>query len=64
MSVVGLTMTNDESVYINPTKVTSLTQGPAAGESTTIITFAKDDQVIVKGNIDQVAFQLFPDGVR
>ena len=65
MSVVGLTLVNEGSIYVNPTKVTLLAQGPdASAQSTTVIAFGKDDTVTVKGNIDQIAFQLFPDGVR
>jgi Fe-S cluster assembly ATPase SufC len=65
MSLVGLTLMNDEDVYINPAQVNCLKKPEGAGhETTTEIVFGPSDQVIVKGDIDSIAFQLFPNGVR
>jgi hypothetical protein len=65
MSVVGLTLLNDDAIYVNPLQVTRLqmsSEGPG-GEATEIV-FAAADKVVVKGDIDSIAFQLFPTGVR
>jgi hypothetical protein len=65
MSLVGLTLINDDSVYINPAQVNCLKKGEGpAGDSMTDIVFGRADQVTVKGDIDSIAFQLFPNGVR
>jgi hypothetical protein len=65
MSVVGLTMMSGDPVYVNPEKVTKLHRGDGdAAEQVTAIHFGQDDRVVVKGDIDHIAFQLFPTGVR
>jgi hypothetical protein len=61
MSVVGLTLLNDDAIYVNPLQVSRLQQG---SEETTEIVFSTADKVVVKGDIDSIAFQLFPTGVR
>ncbi len=65
MSLVGLTMLNDNSIYINPAQVNCLKKGDGPdGDAMTAICFGPADQVVVKGDIDSIAFQLFPNGVR
>jgi hypothetical protein len=65
MSLVGLTLMNDDSVYINPSQVNCLHKGEGPdGDSKTEIVFGPADRVTVKGDIDSIAFQLFPNGVR
>lgn len=64
MSVVGLTLLNDESVYVNPDQVSRLQGSEGQGDKATEIVFTSTDKVVVKGDIDTIAFQLFPTGVR
>jgi hypothetical protein len=65
MSVVGLSLLNDDSVYINPHQVCRLQQSSEGhGDQATEIVFHGNDKVLVKGDIDYIAFQLFPNGVR
>ncbi|HVJ54961.1 MAG TPA: hypothetical protein VM689_21050 [Aliidongia sp.] len=65
MSVVGLTLVNDDSVYINPSQVTCLKKGEGPdGDSITQILLGASERLVVKGDIDNIAFQLFPNGVR
>jgi hypothetical protein len=65
MSVVGLTLLNNDSVYVNPDQVCRLQKSAEGdGDSATEIVFAVADKVTVKGDIDYIAFQLFPNGVR
>jgi len=65
MSVVGLTMMSGDPVYVNPDKVTKLHRGDGEdADQHTAIHFSQDDRVVVKGDIDHIAFQLFPNGVR
>jgi hypothetical protein len=64
MSVVGLTLLNDDDIYINPHQVCRLQKSAEGnGDTATEIVFAAD-KVTVKGDIDYIAFQLFPNGVR
>lgn len=64
MSVVGLTLLNDDSIYVNPAQVARLQGSEDHGEKATEIVFSDTDKVTVKGDIDTIAFQLFPTGVR
>jgi len=65
MSVVGLTLLNDDAIYVNPLQVSRLQQSSEGlGDKTTEIIFSTADKVVVKGDIDSIAFQLFPTGVR
>ena len=65
MSVVGLTLLNDDSIYVNPAQVCRLQKsGEGDGDTATEIVFGGTDKVTVKGDIDNIAFQLFPNGVR
>jgi hypothetical protein len=65
MSVVGLTLVNDEAVYINPDRVNCLLKGEGPdGDTRTEVVFGPADKIVVKGDIDYIAFQLFPNGVR
>jgi len=65
MSVVGLTLLNDDSIYINPDQVCRLQKcSEGNGDNATEIVFAAADKVTVKGDLDTIAFQLFPTGVR
>jgi hypothetical protein len=66
MSLVGLTLMNDDSIYINPSQVDCLVKGdgPDNNPTTEIVFGPADHRVSVKGDIDSIAFQLFPNGVR
>ena len=65
MGVVGLTLANGDPVYVNPSLVTRLLHPKGAEQDAlTEIIFGGDDKVVVKGDMDYVAFQLFPDHVR
>lgn len=64
MSVVGLSLLNDDSIYINPNQVCRLQLSEGHGDQVTEVVFPGDDKVLVKGDIDYIAFQLFPNGVR
>jgi len=64
MSMVGLTLLSEGSVYVNPAQVTRLQASEGQGDKATEIVFAAQDKIVVKGDIDYIAFQLFPTGVR
>ena len=65
MSVVGLTLLNDDAIYVNPHQVTRLQKSSEGhGDRATEIVFTDSQKVVVKGDIDNIAFQLFPNGVR
>ena len=65
MSVVGLTLLNNDSIYVNPDQVSRLQKSSEGdGDTATEIVFGTADKVVVKGDIDYIAFQLFPNGVR
>jgi hypothetical protein len=65
MSVVGLTLLNDDAIYVNPHQVTRLQKSSDGhGDKATEIVFGTADKVVVKGDIDTIAFQLFPTGAR
>ncbi len=64
MSVVGLTLLNDDSIYVNPDQVSLQKSSEGHGDNATEIVFGAADKVVVKGDIDYIAFQLFPTGVR
>jgi hypothetical protein len=65
MSVVGLTLLNDDSIYVNPHQVSRLQKSSEGyGDKATEIVFGAADKVVVKGDIDYIAFQLFPTGAR
>jgi hypothetical protein len=65
MSVVGLTLLNNDSIYVNPDQVRRLQKsGEGDGDTATEIVFGLTDKVVVKGDIDYIAFQLFPNTVR
>ena len=64
MNVVGLTLLNGDSIYINPNYVCRLQKSSEGhGDTATEIIFGGADTVVVKGDIDYIAFQLFPTGV-
>jgi len=61
MTVVELVLANGEEVYVNPSLVTRLEKAPGPDSAThTNVWFAGQDKVMVKGDIDYIAFQLFP----
>ncbi len=65
MSVVGLTLASGEPVYVNPDRVNRLSKAAfLASDSFTEVSFGHGDTVVVKGDMDYIAFQLFPDRVR
>jgi hypothetical protein len=65
MSVVGLTLASGEPVYVNPDRVNRLNKAAfLASDSFTEVSFGHGDTVVVKGDMDYIAFQLFPDRVR
>ena len=65
MSVVGLTLANGEPVYVNPNRVNRLSKAPfLASDAFTEISFGHGDTIVVKGDMDYIAFQLYPDKVR
>lgn len=62
MSVVELALADGQGiVYVSPGHVRRL---EIASTDVTMVVFDKDDCVLVKGEIDQVAFTLFPDCIR
>lgn len=65
MEVVEMTLVSGVSVYVNPGRVATLeaAQPDDSGE-TTAIAFAPDHVVRVRGDIDSIAFRLFPSGIR
>lgn len=65
MEVVELTLESGVSVYVNPSRVATLVASTpdASGEITRIV-FAADHVVLVRGDIDSIAFRLFPSGIR
>ncbi|HWK48187.1 MAG TPA: hypothetical protein VNT30_25920 [Stellaceae bacterium] len=65
MTVVELVLKDNEAVYVNPLQVTRLMKAAAPDSATyTEIFFAGSDKIVVKGDIDYIAFQLFPTGAR
>ncbi len=65
MEVVELSLVSGLSVYVNPSRVATLEAStPDASGETTRIVFAADHVVLVRGDIDSVAFRLFPSGIR
>jgi len=65
MEIVELLLTNDRSVFVNSSKVVTLedASSPENGEATKI-TFEYAHAIIVRGDIDTVAFKLFPSSIR
>ncbi|MEI9982261.1 MAG: hypothetical protein WDN69_03010 [Aliidongia sp.] len=55
---------NDDSIYVNPDQVSLQKSSEGHGDNATEIVFGAADKVVVKGDIDYIAFQLFPTGVR
>ena len=65
MSIVELMLLNDDAVYVNPLLVRRLqksSEEPA--DKATEIVFGPADKIVVKGDLDTIAFQLFPTGIR
>lgn len=65
MEVVELLLVTDRSVFVNTAKVVTLEDAstPETGEAT-LITFEHSHTITVRGDIDTVAFKLFPSGIR
>jgi hypothetical protein len=65
MSIVELMLLNEDAVYVNPRRVRRLQKsGDGLGDQATEIVFGPDDRIVVKGDLDTIAFQLFPAGIR
>jgi hypothetical protein len=65
MSIVELMLLNDDAVYVNPLLVCRLQKSSdGLGDKATEIVFGQADKVVVKGDLDTIAFQLFPTGIR
>lgn len=65
MELVELTSTGGVSVYVNPGRVATLeaSASDSSGEVTKIV-FAPEHLLLVRGDIDSIAFKLFPSGIR
>jgi hypothetical protein len=61
---VGLTLPNDETIYVNPARVTYLVSDSGARSKQTSICFDRENRITVKGDVDTIAFMLFPAGAR
>ena len=65
MSIVELMLLNDDAVYVNPLLVSRLQKiSDGQDDKATEIVFGSSDKIVVKGDLDTIAFQLFPTGIR